>query len=151
MAFFISCCSFYSMTYPKSDDKEEGSLSNWRQRNSCSLRAFQQSSTFFCSLWACLTSVHAKWEILSISNRLCSSEKAELPDLCPGLAPADRALLLAKGNRLQNHSELKVTYPSTGLQTLSSLLMTNKLYRRKMVMIYITHEGQYMQKIKTEQ
>jgi len=72
----------------------------------------------------------------------------ELPDLCPGLAAADRALLPAKGNRLQNHSELKVTYPSTELQTLSSLLMTNKPYRRKMVMIYITHEGQHMQKSK---
>lgn len=69
----------------------------------------------------------------------------ELPDLFPGLAVVDTTCLSAKGTRFQNHSELKVIYLSVELQTLSSLQITNKLYRRRMFMIYLIHEGQYTQ------
>lgn len=83
----------------------------------------------------------------------------ELPDLFPGLAVVDTTCLSAKGTRFQNHSELKVMYLSAELQTLSShkqasniiksqtniIKITNKLYRRRMFMIYLIHEGQYTQ------
>lgn len=72
----------------------------------------------------------------------------ELPDLCSGLAVVDTTCPSAKSTRFQKHSELKVMYLSAELQTLSSLQITNKLYRRRMFMTYLIHEGQYTQKAK---